>query len=222
MPFKRKIASKAVRDPVRKGHFSYVGISPSLKAGVGIGQGVVQWESRLERDCVCLLEFSTSVVNIQHQPEKIQLEGKSFSIPDFSVDTDDGRKWIIEVKPADKVADPKISEKLEATAEIVNGRGDSYVVLTEQEIRRNPIASNLAMLGWYRRPCVNLDVLELALEKVTPLLPTTYDEILRVSDDASVAMTLLAFQRVEWDYTLPLKRQTVVSQGLSANRMLFQ
>lgn len=221
MPNKGNIASNAVRNPVRKGHMGYVGITPSLKAGAGIGRGVVKWESRLERDCVRLLEYSTAVDEIQYQPEKIQLEGKSYSVPDFMVITDDGAKWFIEVKHSEKLRDVMVQEKLQATAEIIRGRGDAYVVLTEREIRKSHTALNLDILRDYRRPYINLEDLSGYLNKARQLRPKTVGDLHEITGNEKVSLTILAFQILEWDYSTILYRGARLGKGLPANRLLF-
>ncbi|NHQ87306.1 hypothetical protein HA050_14410 [Iodobacter sp. HSC-16F04] len=121
----------------------------------------VHWESLLEKDALLLLELSPGVAAYQEQPEVIEyFDGEQFReyIPDLKVVLLDGTIRYIEVKPFDQLARPSIRKKYEAIALHFQSIQSPYRIVTEVEIRREPLFSNLQLLAyahahpWHEQP----------------------------------------------------------------------
>lgn len=145
-----------VRKIVTRRGRRFRGYFPSVKMG-----RTVHWESLLEKDALLLLELSPGVVAYQEQPVVIEyFDGEQMReyIPDLSVILHDGTVRHIEVKPADQLAKPSIREKYEAIAKHYQSIQLPYRVVTEDEIRREPLFSNLKLLAyahahlWHEEP----------------------------------------------------------------------
>ncbi|MFM0498924.1 TnsA endonuclease N-terminal domain-containing protein [Paraburkholderia caffeinilytica] len=100
---------------------------------------LVRCESLLEFDCLHLFEFARGVVRFIEQPKTIRYRlgtrSRSYT-PDFAVDWSDGRRWLIEVKPAETLAEPQNQEKFDRLSDMFKGQGEKFVILTDLNIRK--------------------------------------------------------------------------------------
>ena len=98
----------------------------------------VQFESLLERDAIRLFETSNEVVIYREQPAIIYYylgnEHRRY-YPDFELVLVDGYVVHVEVKPSIHLTTIKLSEKYRAIAQSYFARTESFVVLTEKELR---------------------------------------------------------------------------------------
>jgi hypothetical protein len=116
---------------------------------------MIHWESTLERDACRLLEFSLGLRSYGSQPEKFEVPtevGTFAHFPDFGVCTIDGAIGYMEVKPKAKLLDPAVAMAQTRLRNYLEAQGYFYVILTEDEIRREPRFSNLSRLLQYRSP----------------------------------------------------------------------
>ncbi|MBN9422240.1 MAG: TnsA endonuclease N-terminal domain-containing protein [Candidatus Accumulibacter sp.] len=131
------------------------GYFPSRKLG-----RMVAWESLLERDAILLLEFSSGVVSYREQPVLIEyFDGQQIRgyYPDFEADLTDGDVLHVEVKASFQLAKPKIESKFRVIAADYRRRQHDFRIITEAEIRREPMHSNLKNLARYSRHCETLE-----------------------------------------------------------------
>lgn len=101
---------------------------------------LVRCESLLEFDCLHLFEFARGVVRFIEQPKTIRYRlgtGSRTYTPDFAVDWSDGRRWLIEVKPAETLAEPRNQEKFDRLSEVFKNQGEQFLVLTDIQIRNS-------------------------------------------------------------------------------------
>ncbi|CAE6861175.1 hypothetical protein R69746_07824 [Paraburkholderia aspalathi] len=99
---------------------------------------LVRCESLLEFDCLHLFEFARGVVSFVEQPMTVhyRLGGVTRSYtPDFAVDWQDGRRYFVEVKPAERLAELQNEEKFGRLAAVFAAHGDQLVLLSEIQIR---------------------------------------------------------------------------------------
>ena len=78
---------------------------------------MIVWESVLERDAILMCEFSSYVRRYWAQPEKIyfyQNDIQKYCYPDFRIEAPNGHWTHIEVKPASKLKDPILQNRLKA------------------------------------------------------------------------------------------------------------
>lgn len=115
------------------------------------GSRSIHWESQLEEDFCYLLEWDLNVIEFREQPETVFVHyaGKRRRYtPDFLVHRHDG-KFIFEVKPLRKALSAKLQDLFEAANDLFTERGFRYDVVTEGEVRREPLLSNIKMLLRY-------------------------------------------------------------------------
>lgn len=136
----------AVRKVVTRRGRRIRGYFPSTKLG-----RMVAWESILERDAIFLLEFSPGVVSYQEQPALVHyadgLRMREY-YPDFEVVLGCGSVVHLEVKPAKRLANPKVASKFRAVASHYAACHREFRILTEQEICRKPLLTNLRSLAY--------------------------------------------------------------------------
>lgn len=119
---------------------------PSFKLG-----RMVACESLLEGDLVILLEFSPGVLSYQEQPARIEYwDGERMReyFPDFEVCLTDGTLSHLEVKSSARLAKPKIAAKYRAIAKHYRRSGKQYRIVTELELHREPLRTNVRKLGY--------------------------------------------------------------------------
>ncbi|MEX3669392.1 TnsA endonuclease N-terminal domain-containing protein [Paraburkholderia phenoliruptrix] len=99
---------------------------------------LVRCESLLEFDALFLMEFARGIRLFEEQPITVEyrLGGRKRTYtPDFSAEWADGRRWFVEVKPSDRLAEPPNAEKFDALTQWFASRGEFFLVLTELQIR---------------------------------------------------------------------------------------
>lgn len=108
---------------------------------------MVHWESLLERDAIFHFECHPLVATYQEQPsiEKYyDILGKQHSyFPDFRVDFLNDSNLLVEVKYERDLKKKKVAAKLQAVAKRFEEQGRRFRVMTEEDIRRQPLLSNL-------------------------------------------------------------------------------
>lgn len=98
----------------------------------------VQFESLLERDAIRLFENSNEVVTYKEQPTIIYYyldDIQKRYHPDFELVLQDGYIVHVEVKPSIHLTTITLSAKYQAIAQSYSSRTESFVVLTEKELR---------------------------------------------------------------------------------------
>lgn len=122
------------------------GYFPSYKCGQ-----MIAWESLLERDAILLLEFSQGVVSYRQQPAVIDYsDGEQMRkyYPDFEAVLDGGEVVHLEIKPADELERSSVAAKYQLIAADYQRRRHRFRVLTDKDIRVQPLLGNL----WLLRP----------------------------------------------------------------------
>lgn len=121
---------------------------------------LVAWESLLEKDALLLMELSPGVLTYQEQPEEISYwDGETLCsyIPDLRVNLHDETSLLVEVKPTDELKRPVVKAKYTRIAQHLQEQDEHFLILTEQEIRQEPLFSNLRqLLHWYNHAPENL------------------------------------------------------------------
>ncbi|RWX53418.1 endonuclease [Photobacterium chitinilyticum] len=112
---------------------------------------VLTVESYLEFDTCFHLEYSTSISSFIAQPEgfSFRFEGRERSYtPDFHIVENNEVKWI-EVKPFRKTQNPEFLELFRAKQLKAQQTGIPLLLVTEKQIRVNPVLNNLKILHRY-------------------------------------------------------------------------
>ena len=120
----------------------------------------MHWESLLERDAILVTEYDPSVLSYQEQPCVVTYYDARGTVreytPDLKIERESGETFN-EVKPSRKLAKPDLRAKLEAIALRMQERKQSFRILTELEIRREPRYSNVARIHDALRSLNSLD-----------------------------------------------------------------
>lgn len=111
---------------------------------------MVYCESPLERDAAYHFEFHPLVESYQEQPsveyyyDAAGVQHRYY--PDFQIIFKDGSVLLVEVKPARYLTTKKVRNQLKFVAARFAEQNRPFRVMTEQEIRREPLFSNLKEL----------------------------------------------------------------------------
>ena len=120
------------------------GYFPSHKCG-----RMIAWESLLERDAILLLEFSPGVVSYRHQPAVIDYsDGEQMRkyYPDFEAILVSGEVVHLEIKPEEELRLPDVEAKYQLVAADYQRRQHRFRILTDADIRIEPLLGNLKIL----------------------------------------------------------------------------
>lgn len=112
---------------------------------------IIEFESSLERDFICLIEFDTDVIKYCHQPIKIYFnDDKNYYVPDFYVEYRNGKKEVIEIKYSDDILvnHDLYKNKFKAAKEFCQKNGITFKILTEIDVR-NEYLENVKFLLRY-------------------------------------------------------------------------
>lgn len=108
---------------------------------------MVHWESLLERDAIFHFEYHPLVVKYQEQPSiefYYDQHGEQHRyIPDFLVTFKDDSELLVEIKYVCDLASKKARDKYKAVAQRFEEQGRRFRIMTELDIRREPLLSNL-------------------------------------------------------------------------------
>jgi len=100
---------------------------------------MIRCESLLEFDALFLMEFARGILSFEEQPVSItyRLNGRARRYtPDFGIHWADGRRSFVEIKPAQKLAEPEVTEKFWEVERFFESCGDQFFILSDQQIRR--------------------------------------------------------------------------------------
>ncbi|RZB19597.1 TnsA-like heteromeric transposase endonuclease subunit [Streptomyces sp. F001] len=132
-----------------RGQRHYSGTYMSATTG-----GPVVYESRLELAQLLLADFDPAVRGIYGQPCCLvaRIGGRvRRHVPDFLLVMRSETARVVNVKPADRLGDPKVSEALAWPGELVERRGWEYAVWSGAD---PVVLANVRFLAAYRRPGV--------------------------------------------------------------------
>ncbi len=183
------------------------GFFPSYKIG-----RMVAWESLLELDAIHLLEFSRGVLSYREQPVLIQYADGDLIrdyYPDFELVLFDGWTIHLEVKTTYQLAKPKIQSKFQAIAAHYNRQQQEFRLVTENELRREPLLSNVHTLAYLvgKTKQVLPSPQELLSFLGSEIVPFVFAES-RIGRDA--LLRFLAYGILDCDLNQPLSGDTLV------------
>ncbi len=129
----------------------------------------VVYESRLELARLILADFDPSTVAIAAQPFLIEAEAANRTrrhVPDFLLVDTEGLATVVNVKPRDRLADPKVAESLAWATELFEARG--WRAQTWSGLDDVTMANLRFLAGYRRRVVINPEALALVDEAVLP------------------------------------------------------
>jgi hypothetical protein len=198
-----------VRKVVTRSGRGVRGFFPSHKM-----KAMIPWESLLERDAILGFEFSESVKRYWAQPEKIYYYHngeQKYCVPDFRTEAVDKSWTHIEVKPAAKLNEPGLKNKLQAIKVHHEQNNIEYKVLDESVLRIEPRLTNLKILA-YHQPAFNADSgrCHEDLQKLAMLPPSTIGGAIALLGDSGSVYELLSLGYYSCDLDLPITNDTLI------------
>lgn len=194
------------RNVVNRSGRGFRGYFPSRKMKEMIG-----WESILERDAIYLFEFSPGVVSYRGQPELVYYpDGTELRkyYPDFEITTTGRISVHIEIKPSGKLLQQKYANKYRAIAAHYQFQERHYQILTEREIQREPLFSNLKNLKRHYRPDSELNNSLCQLAIALKHGPQPFGALKTKTSDI---WRLLAFGYLRCDFAAAITTSTLIS-----------
>jgi len=178
----------------------------------------VECESSFERDFVYRAALCPTVVHIAHQPFSLRSKGGRSYTPDFLVRHSDGAEVVVEVKPTSRVAGYRTVFD-EASTQL-NERGMGFLVLTEDQLRRNKAHRRAALILRYRktapsRPSCDA-VLELLRQAGVGL--RLADLVTGSRQEQEVVLHLAATKAVYLSPDLPLDDDSIVTLNIDSEQ----
>ncbi len=137
---------------VRHGGKNFIGHFPSIKM-----KKMIDFESLLERDLIYLLDYDANVSDFTEQPLTIPIHisgRRQQYTPDFLVNIY-AEPTLLEVKPICFVKEFENSIKFEFIKDYCKRLGWNYHIVTERDIRQNPLLENVKLLTQYARHPAN-------------------------------------------------------------------
>ncbi|MDD1830201.1 TnsA endonuclease N-terminal domain-containing protein, partial [Photobacterium sp. ZSDE20] len=131
---------------------------------------VLTVESYLEFDTCFHLEYSPSITSFIAQPEGFTYRFEDRELPytpDFQVIENKNLKWI-EVKPSRKTQNLEFLDRFRAKQAKAQKIGVPLLLVTEKQIRVNPVLNNLKILHRYSgfQGCTDIHIKLLSLVKL--------------------------------------------------------
>lgn len=198
-----------VRKVVTRSGRGMRGKFPSRKLGQH-----VHWESTRERDAILMFELHPLVLSYQEQPSADTYyddEGTAHTCyPDFLLRTVGGKELLIEVKRSADLARPSIKRKLALIAMRYAELGRTYRVITEHEIRREPLHGNLQLLWEAVRAMVIPPAAHCAVGELSPQRTYTVADLVPLLGDEKTVYAFIALGRLRTDLEARLNRASPV------------
>jgi len=174
----------------------------------------VYWESPLERDAILMFEVHPLVLSYQEQPFlEIYYDeaGVAYECyPDSLLQTVGGAEIVVEVKRKADMTRPSVKRKLELIAAHYASQGRAYRVITEEEIRREPLHSNLQRLWDASRAFEITASVHLAVDELSSLNVYTVVTLAQMLGSEQVIFALIAMGRLRANLEEPLNSSSSV------------
>ncbi|MEU2874168.1 TnsA-like heteromeric transposase endonuclease subunit [Streptomyces olivoreticuli] len=220
-PFARlRLTDFAESGPWRKVRSVHGMLHYSGKYASATTDGLVVYESRLELARLLLADFDPAVHGIFAQPCRITARtgGRTRRhVPDFLLAMRSGTVRLVNVKPANRLADAKVAEALAWPRALVERHGWEYEVWSGAD---RVLLENVRFLAGYRRPgVVPEDEVDRAWRLVVDGEPMGLAER-RLAGDRPVEearpalMTLLWSKRLTTDLSRPLSAESVLRRSV--------
>ncbi|ARV19526.1 hypothetical protein AEP_02600 [Curvibacter sp. AEP1-3] len=142
---------------------------------------MIHWESLLELDAIHLFEFHPSIVSYYEQPSEefyYDHEGRHRTyFPDFLLVFRSGKRLLVEVKPKALLDNPTLQNKYRAIAKRFADQDRPFRVLTEDEIRKEPLRTNLRTLRNHSKKVAHCVVDQQVQEAISAQATWRFDEL---------------------------------------------
>lgn len=171
-----------------RGYKQTVGNFSSCKMGTSLW-----YSSLLQKDFMYWLEFDPDVLSYNTPAISFDYHSNGklkHYVPDFQV-VRRQKKQIIDVKLQKVIKSDKYRQLYQLLSDICDETGWTFIALTELEIRREPILSNIRLLYRYAREDFSFDEYRNCLEIVRATLPASLTEIFQELDSKKICRNVL-------------------------------
>ncbi|NYE95876.1 hypothetical protein FHU41_002126 [Psychromicrobium silvestre] len=180
------------------------------------------YESLLEESFLWVADFDSAITGIASQPFRLrgQFLGRMRShVPDFLLQTVEGRFRVVDVKPEDKLDRPEVAEIFEWTSRVCASKGWEYQVFTGV---RRIILRNIRLIGRYRTAGLFFDppLVGVGAEDLAGLTVSEASGALEPFASVERSALSLVLERLWWgevgvDLRVPLSGSSLLFEGES-------
>lgn len=160
------------------------GAVPSNKMNKNIG-----YESLLERDYIYMLEYDKNISCYGEQPITIDFKSdgkKRRYTPDFYFETFEGDKYLVEIKPKNKLIqilhDRNLRASYDAAYMYGNKNGMKFIIVTDEDMKHGNILENIKYLQSYAHIKVPINVEQIIEEILKVNTNLTISELIAMID----------------------------------------
>lgn len=204
---------KPARKIQNRGCHRVIGRFPTRKASQ-----LLLWDSQIERDFLFHAEFDSSVTQISGQPFRVLyvLDGKRRRYtPDFLLEGPN-KKLVVEVKPHDKTQHPEFGGWKQAVSTVLEKNGYQFTVMTDAQIRVQPLLANLKWLFRFRTSNYSTYDAQMLLAHIRRTAMTVSDAQLlatRNTLDPNLVWQLIASRALDVDLNKALNDLSIINCG---------
>ncbi|WP_181035352.1 TnsA endonuclease N-terminal domain-containing protein [Burkholderia anthinoferrum] len=168
--------------------------------------------------------MSPQIASYREQPIRISFPDGDRSrlyTPDYQLELKDGRQFLVEIKPARRLAAPEIRAKFDHIEEHMHRLGLPFLVLTDEVIRAQPRLTNLRRLR-YEAPLttVDYDAIRRGLGTIPRPEIYTLEQLIKILGSSAV-VDLLMRGHATCPLDRPLSHDTPVNLSLESNHEWF-
>ncbi len=203
------VISRKLRN--NRGYKQTVGNFSSCKMGTSLW-----YSSSLQRDFMYWLEFDLDVLSYNTPAISFDYHSNGklkHYVPDFQV-VRRQKKQIIDVQSKEVIESDKYRRLYQLLSDICDETGWTFIAITQSEVRREPILSNIKLLYRYARENFSIDEYRDCLEIVNATLPASLKEIFQELDSRkirrNVLFKLLYHCLVEVDLKQPINLDSAI------------
>jgi len=187
--------------------------------------GMVAFESSLERDFVILVDYDKQLKSIKSQPLTVKYkdsdgETKRYT-PDYLIEYDRYTPILCEIKYRQDLLEQKaeILSDLRVAINLCKERGWIYRIITEGKIRKGYILRNIDFVRGYMDMVPNEETVDHLISKLSTIGKTRLQNLIEMSFDTkesrinsiSTLWHLIASGRIYIDFNQPLSMASIVS-----------
>lgn len=195
---------------------------PSRKNG-----RMVHHEGLLELDAIYLFETSPLIVRYREQPLTIRYaDGNRLRryTPDFELLLETGEIVLVEIKPESRLRAEDVRHTLDQIKEHMVRGSVSFIVLTDQVIRREPRLANLKWI-YHRAARVppTTSALEVVLQRHINQFPTSISAAYRLLDGSGTdPYSFLIAGQLQCALSVPVSADTILTLSTEASHEWFR
>ena len=190
-----------------------VGNFSSCKMGTSLWYG-----SLLQKDFMYWLEFDPDVLSYNTPAISFDYHNNGklkHYVPDFQV-VRRQKKQIIDVKSQKVIESDKYRRLYQLLSDICEETGWTFIAVTELEIRREPILSNIKLLYRYAREDFSIDEYRNCLEIIKATLPVSLTAIFQELDSKKIRRNVLFKLLFHGLVEIDLKQSIDVDRAITA------